>query len=160
MITRQIIAVGCALGLSITAAFAQVNFDGAPQDTDAPVEVTSDSLRVNQETNTAVFTGNVILIQDDMRMTAQEVTVYYTEDQSDIERVHATGGVTLVTPTEAAEGQEAIYKPIDDNIVMTGSVLLTQDSSTIAGDRLVYDLKEGSGVVSGRVRTLLNQGDN
>ena len=41
----------------------QIAFGGIKGDTKAPVEVTADSLAVNQETGHAVFTGNVVIVR-------------------------------------------------------------------------------------------------
>jgi lipopolysaccharide export system protein LptA len=41
---------------------------------------------------------------------------------------------------------------------MTGSVLLTQGRNAIAGERLVLDLKAGTGVMEGRVKTVFTPG--
>src|SRR3954470_10684609 len=43
----------------------------------APIEVTSDSLEVQQQQNRAVFTGHVVAIQGDVRLTSDKMTVFY-----------------------------------------------------------------------------------
>jgi lipopolysaccharide export system protein LptA len=60
-----------ALGLAASAA-AQVNigFGGVAYDSRQPVEVTADSLTIDQATGEAVFSGNVIVHQGDLRMAA------------------------------------------------------------------------------------------
>jgi lipopolysaccharide export system protein LptA len=68
--------------------------------------------------------------------------------------------VTLVGPTEAAEGREAVFEVATQTVLMSGDVLLTQDLSAVSGDRLVIDLATGAGVVEGRVRTVLRTGGN
>ena len=152
-------ALRICLALAALPVAAQVNFNASTQDTSVPLEVSSDSLRMDERANTAIFTGNVVIAQDSMKMTAAEITVFYSEGQDDIERIVATGGVTLVTPREAAEGSRAVYRPIAQDIVMTGNVLLTQGSGSIAGERLEYDLKTGRGTVSGGVKTILGGGN-
>lgn len=139
---------------------ASVAFGAADYDPDAPVEVTSDTLSVDQSDGSAVFTGNVVVAQTNLRMSAGEIRVEYTEGPNrEIARLIATGGVTLVSGEEAAEAQEAVYSPIDREVVMTGDVLLTQELTAISGDRLVIDLDSGTGVMEGRVRTILQSAD-
>lgn len=137
---------------------AQVEFGGIRQDPTQPVEISADSLRVNQTDGTAVFTGNVIAVQGDLRLVAGEVQVDYTEGGDGIERLRASGGVTLVNATDAAEGREAVYTPASGQIVMTGDVLLTQGRNAISGQRLVIDLRSGTGVMEGRVQTIFTPG--
>jgi lipopolysaccharide export system protein LptA len=153
-----------ALLLAATAqapAFAQgtqVAFAGVRQDPTLPVEVTADSLQVNQTDGTAVFAGNVLAVQGALRLTAGAVRVEYAEGGGAIAKLHASGGVTLVNATDAAEAAEAVYTLATGNVVMTGNVLLTQGQNAIAGERLVLDLKAGTGVMEGRVKTVFQPG--
>jgi lipopolysaccharide export system protein LptA len=41
------------------------------------------------------------------------------------------------------------------SVVMTGNVLLTQTLNAISGERLTINLDTGTGLVEGRVRTVL-----
>lgn len=160
-------ALTAALVLSVLspvaalAQGAQVAFGGIRADTSLPVEVTADQLAVNQTDGTATFTGNVLIAQGEMRLSAAEVLVEYgSEDRSRIERLHATGGVTLVSGADAAEAAEAVYTIGSGDVVMTGNVLLTQGGNTIAGQTLTVDLKTGTGRMEGRVKTVLQPGGN
>ena len=59
------------LAIVATGAFAQgaqVNFGGLENDPDAPIEVTSNELQVNQDEGWAIFTGEVIVGQGAMRL--------------------------------------------------------------------------------------------
>ena len=63
----------------------QVAFGGLKADTTLPVEVTADSLAVNQSDGTATFAGNVTIIQGDMRLKAGTVAgVYKAADRKRI----------------------------------------------------------------------------
>ncbi len=117
--------IALSLALAAPAAIAQtqgatVAFGSMKGDPTLPVEVTADQLQVNQADGTAIFTGNVIVIQGAMRLTAPLVKVNYAEDRSAIERLDASGGVTLVNGGEAAESEEAVYTIDSGEVVMTG----------------------------------------
>ncbi|MCA0271952.1 MAG: lipopolysaccharide transport periplasmic protein LptA [Proteobacteria bacterium] len=145
-----------ALPPKAEAQGATVSFGGLKSDTSQPVEVTSDELAVNQTDGTAIFTGNVVVVQGDMRLAAESVRVEYAkDDKTKVDRIIASGGVTLVSATEAAEGKEAVYTVGTGEVVMTGDVLLTQNGGTIAGQKLVVDLDTGTGRMDGRVKTVL-----
>ena len=135
-------------------------FGTITQDTTAPVEVTSDELSVDQETGRAVFVGNVIVGQGELRLAAQKVTVIYREESAGIERMIATGNVTLVSSLDAAEAERADYTIDSGEIIMTGNVLLTQGLSAIASDKMVIYLKDGTANMTGRVKTILQTGNN
>ena len=53
-----------------------------------------------------------------------------------------------------AEAAEAIYTIDSGSLVLSGNVLLTQGKTAISGQKLVIDLKAGSGVMEGRVQTV------
>lgn len=144
------------LPMAALAQGAQVSF-GGNQDTNAPVEVTADNLAVNQKEGTAVYSGNVLIVQGDMRLAAQRVVVIYSEAAKKIQRMEATGGVTMVSGEEAAEAQRADYSLDKGVVVMSGDVLLTQGASALTSEKMTVNLETGTAQLSGRVRTVLNQ---
>ena len=145
---------------ALLAQGTQVAFGALKQDTDLPVEVTADNLAVDQATGEAVFTGNVIVGQGEMRLSAKRLLVIYREDTQGIERMEATGGVTLVSGPDAAESERADYNIDDGTIVMTGNVLLTQGPSALTADRMTVQLDSGTAPMTGSVKTILQTGDN
>ncbi len=156
-----------AASLALVPAFAfaqgmQVAFGGLKQDPSLPVEMTADKLSIDQGDGSALFTGNVLIGQGEMRLTAPWVRVEYATGEGtstgQISRLHATGGVTLVNGAEAAEAKEAVYTIDTGSIVMTGDVLLTQGQNALSSQKMVVDLKQGTAVMEGRVRTILQTG--
>ena len=152
------------LGLLAFAApvAAQTNIDlgGIDADPNAPVEVTADSLNVDQDTGTALFSGNVVIGQGELRLSAPEVRVTYAADTGDITRLQATGGATFATATEAAEAQTADYDLASGLLTLDGEVLLTQGQSALSADSMVLDLNAGTAQMQGRVRTVFRQDGN
>lgn len=148
------------LPVHLAAQGAQVAFGNTQQDSDLPVEVTADNLNVNQADGTAIFTGNVLIGQGEMRLSAPRVLVVYNEDQSRIKRLEATGGVTLVSGEDAAEAQQADYNMDNGVIEMQGDVLLVQGPQALTGDRMYVDTRAGTARVSGRVKTILQPSEN
>jgi len=146
-----------------TFAFAQsaaIDLGMKDFDKSLPVEVTADALSVNQQDGTAVFDGNVLVVQGEVRMSAGNVRVEYAQSggSSGISRLIASGGVTFVTATDAVEAREAVYSVEAGTVRLTGDVLLTQGQNAISGDSLTVDLQSGSGTMEGRVRTVFNTG--
>ncbi|MEM9575552.1 MAG: lipopolysaccharide transport periplasmic protein LptA [Pseudomonadota bacterium] len=149
-------------GLSDGAAAqgTQVAFGAIQQNDGLPVEVTSDSLAVDQNAGTATFTDNVIIIQGEMRLSANEVTVFYDTEAQSIERIEAIGDVILISGEDAAESERADYNVDDGTIVMTGNVLVAQGPSALTADRMTVQMSDGTAQMSGRVKTTLQSGDN
>ena len=157
------LVLAVALGVAASQIMAQnaaIAFGGLKQDTTLPVEVQADRLTVNNADGTAVFTGNVLVGQGEMRLTAAEVRVTYAADGKAIDSLLALGGVTISNLADAAEATEAVYTINSGVVVMTGDVLLTQGASAIAGKKLTIDLKAGTGLMEGRVSTTFVPGGN
>jgi lipopolysaccharide export system protein LptA len=150
------------LVLSATAAMAQqeIAFGDLTQDTSLPVEVSADQLAVNNADGSAVFSGNVIVTQGEMKLAAREVRVSYGTEKNDIQELVASGGVAVTNLGDAVEAKEAVYTIASGLIVLTGDVLLTQGPSAMAGQKLTINLKDGSGVMEGRVTTTFVPGGN
>ncbi len=162
MVFSRILLVGllALTPLAATAAGTDVAFAGLKTDPKAPVQVQADQLAVNQADGTALFTGNVVVTQGDMKLQAAEVQVVYSADKKAIQTLHASGGVTLAAGTDAAKASEADYKPDTGDLVMTGDVVLTQGAAAISGQKLTLDLKTGTGTMEGRVTTIFTPGGN
>jgi lipopolysaccharide export system protein LptA len=145
-----------------TAANAQTNIDlgGISADPKAPVEVSADNLSVDQDSGTAVFSGNVVIGQGDLRLSAGSVRVVYSDSTGDIAQLLATDGVTLVTDSEAAEAATADYNLTTGILTLSGSVLLTQGASALSAEQMTIDLNSGRAQMSGRVRTVFQQDGN
>lgn len=141
-------------------AQTNINLGGIAADPSAPVEVTADNLNVDQDTGSAVFSGNVVIGQGDLRLSAPSVQVTYAADSGDITRLQATGGVTFTTATEAAEAQSADYNLASGLLTLNGDVLLTQGQSALSADSMVLDLNAGTAQMNGRVRTVFQQDGN
>ena len=153
----------CLLGSVAVAQETGVAFGGFDYDQSEPVEITADSLDVNQSDGTATFEGSVIIGQGGLRLSADKVRVEYGDGengQTEIKRLLATGNVTLVSTDEAAEADSAVYSVVDGTIALAGSVLVTQGPAAISGDRLTVNLETGDGAIEGNVKTVLTSGSD
>jgi len=159
--THRLLLIALFAALFSTQAIAQgasVAFGNIAQDTGQPVEVSSDDLAVDQQTGSAVFTGNVVIGQGDMRLSAQRVRIVYRDSSEGIAKMEATGGVTIVSGNDAAEAQRADYSIEQGTIVMRGNVLLAQGRSALSADTMTIRLRDGTARMSGNVRTRLQTG--
>ncbi|MFT6090025.1 LptA/OstA family protein [Sulfitobacter sp.] len=146
--------------VSVAAQGANVAFGTIRQDTGLPVEITADDLSVDQTTDTAIFSGNVLIGQGEMRLTAARVLVVYRAESEGIARLEATGGVTLVSGPDAAESDRADYNIDTGTIVMSGNVLLVQGRNALSSDKMSVNLSDGTAQMTGRVKTVLQTGTN
>lgn len=118
----------------------------------APVDVTAEQFEVLQNKGQAIFSGNVRAVQGILTLEAPKAIVVYDHSgKGDIKELRAEGGVTITrdtTPPEKATGTTAIYTPEGQKLELTGEVELTRGASTLAGDRLLYDIPSGNAKVT------------
>ena len=132
---------------------------GFDPDSDAPVEMTADKLTISQEDGSARFEGNVIIGQGDIRIAANLVIVTYSET-GEIDKLSASGGVTVATTDESAESEFVEYSLKNRTLVMSGNVLFSQGKILMSANSLQIDLNTGAATVEGQVKTILSTGSN
>ena len=141
---------------SVAAQGMSLSFSGLDSVRGLPVEIRSDALEVDNTTGETVFSGNAVIGQGDMRLAAPVIRIFYAAGEDGrIQRMEASGGVTLVTADEAAEAPNAVYEVIAGTVIMRGSVILTQGENVVSGDRLDFNLQSGQGRMEGNVRTII-----
>lgn len=115
-----------------------------------PVNYAADRIELQDRQNRVVLSGNVVIDQGDLRLTAQRTTVAYTDNGGlRIQRIDATGGVNVRRGTERASGSAAVYDFNRKVIIMSGGVALQRGGDTLNGGRMVIDLNTGLSSVDG-----------
>jgi lipopolysaccharide export system protein LptA len=144
-----------------------------------PISIDADKLMYYDKEHKAVYSGNVVVIQGDTKMTCSAMTVFLdhapmqgaaaqsksappsTNNQSGpaadsgVKHLDATGPVTVVSKTQVATGDSGSYDKAEDKVRLIGHVTLSDGQNVTKGDKLTYDLKSGLATVdtnkSGRV---------
>ena len=141
--------ITAAATLALAPALAQ-NSALKGHNSNAPVDVAADRIEVQDRADRAIFSGNVVVRQAELQLTAPRLTVAYSNAGGiEIERIDASGGVTVRSPSETAVGQYAIYDLDSRLITLVGGVTLTRGESRVSGGRLVIDLTSGRAVMEG-----------
>lgn len=146
------LAAGSLTGLAAALGFGSMA--GAQEiggfDSRAPVNYAADLLELQDRQDRVVLAGNVVITQGDLRLTAGRTTIAYSDAGTlRIQRIDATGGVTVTRGQERASGSAAVYDFNRRVIVLSGGVALRRGSDTLDGGRLVYDLDSGVASVEG-----------
>ncbi|WP_114954526.1 LptA/OstA family protein [Sphingosinicella terrae] len=148
------LAAGAALAIAIATASAAIGQEGGSalkgHDTDAPVDVAADRIEVQDRADRAIFSGSVEVRQGNLQLSTARLTVAYANaDGIEIQRLEASGGVVLRSPSETARSQFAIYDLNRRIVTMIGGVSLDRGESQVRGGRLVLDLDSGRAVMDG-----------
>lgn len=116
----------------------------------APVDVAADRIEVQDRADRAIFSGNVVVRQGQLTLTASRLTVAYSSTGGvELRRIDATGGVTVRSPAETAQGNVGIYDLERRIITLIGDVSLVQRDARVNGGRLTIDLDSGRAVMDG-----------
>ena len=179
-------ALLCSTGAGATAA----EKPSGPNDSAAifpgtsskePISIDAGKLVYYDKEHKAVYSGNVVVIQGDTKMTCSAMVVFLdhaptqgapaptkeaapqsTNGQSGspadagVKHLDAAGPVTVVSKTQVATGDSGSYDKAEGKVRLIGHVTLSDGQNVTKGDKLTYDLKSGQATVdtsakSGRV---------
>ncbi|HEX9947763.1 MAG TPA: LptA/OstA family protein [Allosphingosinicella sp.] len=146
---KRVVPVLLLAALGFGPAFGQTSALKG-HNSNAPVDVAADRIEVQDRADRAIFSGNVVVRQAALTLTAARITVAYSSGGGvELRRIDATGGVTVKSPSETARGNVGIYD-LDRRIVtLIGDVSLVQRDARVNGGRLTIDLDSGRAVMDG-----------
>ena len=159
-LTIALVALG-AIVPAVGAAQSQGSISALKgHDSKAPVDVSADRAEAQDRADRAIFAGNVVVKQGDMTLRTARLTLAYSKADGslDVDRIDASGGVTVVSPSETARGDFAVYDLNEGLITMVGNVRLEREGSFLSGARLTIDLDTGRAVIDGGVRGVNQSG--
>jgi lipopolysaccharide export system protein LptA len=147
-----------ALGLALAAAAVGADAQIASQ-SNGPMDISADNGTFVNSACESTWSGSAEVLQGTTRLRAALIRAYFKKKpagaggasaqtgvgglpggpQSNCgatERIEAEGDVFYVTPDQVARGDHAVYTADNDQIVMTGNVIVKQGKNVVHGDRL------------------------
>ncbi|WP_395646439.1 LptA/OstA family protein [Terricaulis sp.] len=147
---NAVLAVGAFLGCLGLApgAWAQLS------ETGGPVSYSANNLEYFDAEHRLVLTGDVDIVQNDARLRADRITLYFSNSSSggqqqgsggglgagDIERMVAEGDVYYVRPSQSARGNRAVYETSADSVTFSGNVVVASEENVIRGETMVLQI--------------------
>ena len=117
------------------------------------VEISSDKMTYHPEQNLIFYEKRSSLKVKDIDLRAQSVSVYLSEEEGDMEKIIARGNVVIVQNLGEGRGEEAIYDPDKESVVLLGNpVLIDKDRGITRGDKLTFYLADDRILVENRAR--------
>src|SRR5271165_2868040 len=179
---RQIVLAGFSLAMSVAAGFAATKPSPPPPSASPiqilpgtsskePISIDADKLVYYDKEQKAVYSGNVVVIQGDTKMTCSAMTVFLDHAaapatsgpaanvpapagagdapsaNSGIKHLDATGPVTVISKTQVATGDSASYDKAENKVFLIGHVTLSDGQNVTKGDKLTYDLKTSQATI-------------
>lgn len=150
----------------IVLLVALISGNAWSQETESPptggerIEISADRLVFDNNTQSAVFSGNVNAMQGATRITADRITVFYESDdanpkgqpdtQAAIRRIVSEGRVTIRFDDKVAETPKAIYIKASGILELVGEgTRVTSGQNTITGNRITVDRARDNITVEG-----------
>jgi lipopolysaccharide export system protein LptA len=128
-------------------------------DNNAPISISSDSFQADLNAKSGTYTGNVVIIQGDMKLRANTVKLTTVNGKAD--KVMANGNVVVDSPKSGtATGDNGVYSIVPRTVVMTGNVVLKKGKDVMRGVQLTVNLATGQAVLGGDVKSQTGSQNN
>jgi lipopolysaccharide export system protein LptA len=140
--------------LSTSPLFAQSladKFGGFSRDSNQPIDIEADQLKVNDIKKTALFSGNVKARQGDFVLRSKFLEVFYDGNarpgaksgaNGKVKKLEAKGKVLITTKDkQSATSEWARFDVAKQTIILGDTVVLTQGGNILKGGRLIVNLK-------------------
>ena len=120
-----------------------------PADRDQPVSVSADRASFNEKTGTALYSGNIVIQQGTIRITADELVVTTDARGTVVTAVSRGNPATIQQKPRpeygpaGAEAQEVIYKAGEGVVMFNGKARLKQEGASFQGASISYNLERG-----------------
>jgi len=155
MIKRSFLAASAG---ALIATAAVLTFAGpAPaqvfggHNSNAPVNFDAGRIEVQDRADRVVLSGAVRVEQGGLVLNSARMTVAYRNTGGiEVDRIDASGGVTIRKGGDTASGNVAIYDLNRRLITLVGGVTLTQGTNRLSGGRVIIDLTSGRSTIDGR----------
>jgi lipopolysaccharide export system protein LptA len=169
-------SLALAAGAFVVAAAAAPAAHAQLSESGGPVSYSAEALEYFDGERRLVLTGDVDIVQNDARLRADRITLFFSQStgggeggqaglaSGDIERMIAEGEVYYVRPTQSARGNRAVYEIANDSVVFSGNVVVASDENIIRGETLTLNISNRRTVIrpgaDGRVRGVFVPGEN
>ena len=136
--------------LSSAPAMAQAPALVVKHDANAPINVSADKFLADSNAKTGTWSGNVLVVQGDMRMRANSVRLNVVGKDNKPDKILANGNVVVDSPNSGTvTGDNGVYDVVARTVTMTGKVVLTRQKDVMRGSQLTVNLETGVATLGG-----------
>jgi len=111
------------------------------------IQISSRRLEADHATGTVRFVGEVVAVQGDTTIRAEELMLYQTGKGQRVERIEAYRSVRIEQGERIATGQKAVFDKAGGQVVLTGSPRVRQGADFVEGDEIVFFLDSERSIV-------------
>lgn len=114
-----------------------------------PITIKSDEMSADNKGKTAVFKGKVVAKQGEITIYADTLTINYSDEKKDVDKIEAEGNVRIVQENRIGTAAHAVYDSRQGRITLTGNPRVMQGEDTISANIITYIIDEEKSVASG-----------
>lgn len=138
------VLICCLFFLMVLAGYADDSVMEKDNDSSTPTIITCDGpLDVDFEKNIAVFHDNVVIKDENGKLYADIMRVFFEGEDREISYVKAEGNVIIYVDNKIAKSQKAVYDVSAGKLELTGNPRIQEDKNVYAADKITIFQKDG-----------------
>jgi len=140
-ITRRLFLTAALLCLAPLPAVAQT-----PAGSKAPVHISADHFRYDQQKGIGNYNGNVVVTQEKLVIKGDKLNILATNN-GPIQKLTMIGTPAHFEDTTVdgkhitGQAKNLVYSPADQRLVLSGDAQLEQRGNTFRASRITYDIR-------------------
>jgi len=100
-----------------------------------PIQIEADNMKYFGEKNMSLFTGNVVVSNDSMKMTSDKMEVFFTEDK-EVKEIFSRGNVKIEREgLTALAGQAHVFQK-EQKIILSENARIWQGENYLEGEKV------------------------
>ena len=113
------------------------------------INIVSDRLEINDNTNESIFIGNVYAEEDTFKIWSEKMIVNFDENRDQIDEIKSFNDVKIHHNDMTTNSDQALYLPSSQILKLTGNVHVTQGGNKIKCEELILDIKNSTSIMKG-----------
>ena len=140
-ISRRLLLTATLLCLAPLPAMAQT-----PTGPKAPVHISADHFRFDQQKGAGNYSGNVVVIQEKLVIKGDKLDIL-AANNGPIRKLTMIGAPAQFEDTTVdgkhitGQAKSMVYSPADQRLVLSGDAQLEQRGNTFRASRITYDIR-------------------
>jgi lipopolysaccharide export system protein LptA len=118
----------------------------------SPINIEADRMVSLEQKNSVLFSGNVVATQADVRIRANEMTVFYAdsgkEQGQEVTKINCVGKVEVTRGDWLGTGDTMDYLAPERKVILSGGAKAWQGKNQVVGETITYFMDEGRSEVT------------
>ena len=113
------------------------------------INIVSDRLEINDNTNESIFIGNVYAEEDTFKIWSEKMVFKFNESRDQVDEIQSFYDVKIHHNDMIANSDQALYLHGTQILTLTGNVHVNQDGNQIKCEELILDIQNSTSIMKG-----------